>query len=77
MPSFHALCRKNKTLNKCSYVFVAVYQFVTFQTLDVHPLAVASHFRLLETAPTLFVFETSYYAFCGRYCFEYYVASQT
>ena len=37
--------------------------------LDMHPLAVASRSRLLEREPKLFVFETSYYAFCGRYCF--------
>ena len=43
--------------------------------LDMHPLAAASRSSLLETEPTLFVFETSYYAFCERYCFEY-VASQ-
>ena len=30
----------------------------------------ASRSRLLETEPKLFVFETLYYAFCGRYCFE-------
>ena len=35
-----------------------------------HPLAAASRSRLLETEPKLFVFETSYYAFCGQYCFE-------
>ena len=35
-----------------------------------HPLAAASRSRLLATEPKLFVFETSYYAFCGRYCFE-------
>ena len=35
-----------------------------------HPLAAASRSRLLETEPKLFLFETSYYAFCGRYCFE-------
>ena len=35
-----------------------------------HPLAATSHARLLQTRPKLFVFETSYYAFCGRYCFE-------
>ena len=35
-----------------------------------HTLAVASRSRLFETEPKLFVFETSYYAFCGRYCFE-------
>ena len=34
------------------------------------PLAAASRSRLLETEPKLFAFETSYYAFCGRYCFE-------
>ena len=38
--------------------------------LDMHPLAAASRSRLLETEPQLFVFETSYYAFCGRYCCE-------
>ena len=45
-----------------------------------HPLAAASRSRLLETEPKLFVFETSYYAFCGRYYNKYniykYVASQ-
>ena len=41
-----------------------------FDKLDMHPLAAASRSRLLETEPKLFVFETSYYAFCGRYCFE-------
>ena len=40
-----------------------------------HPLAAASRSRLLETEPNIFVVETSYYAFCGRYCFES-VASQ-
>ena len=34
-----------------------------------HPLASTSRSRLLERDPKLFVFETSYYAFCGRYCF--------
>ena len=43
--------------------------------IDMHPLAAASRSRLLETEPKLFVFATSYYAFCGRYCFEY-VASK-
>ena len=38
-------------------------------TLDMHPLAAVSRSRLLEREPKLFVFETSYYAFCGRYCF--------
>ena len=38
--------------------------------LYMHPFAAASRSRLLETEPKLFVFETSYYAFCGRYCFE-------
>ena len=42
----------------------------TFIALDMHPLAAASCSRLLETETKLFVFETSYYAFCGRYCFE-------
>ena len=41
----------------------------TLQLLDMHPLAATSHSRLLETDPKLFVFETSYYAFCGQYCF--------
>ena len=45
------------------------YRFV-FVLLDMHPLAAVSRSRLLETEPKLFVFETSYYAFCGRYCFE-------
>ena len=35
-----------------------------------HLLAAACRSRLLKTEPKLFVFETSYYAFCGRYCFE-------
>ena len=34
------------------------------------PTRAASRSILLETEPKLFVFETSYYAFCGRYCFE-------
>ena len=38
-------------------------------TLDMHQLAAASRSRLVERKPKLFVFETSYYAFCGRYCF--------
>ena len=38
--------------------------------LDMLPLVAASRSRLLETEPKLCVFETSYYAFCGRYCFE-------
>ena len=32
--------------------------------LDMHSLAAASCSILLDTKPTLFVFETSYYAFC-------------
>ena len=40
-----------------------------FTKLDMHPLAAASRSRLLEREPKLFVFEPSYYAFCGRYCF--------
>ena len=30
-------------------------------------ITAASRSRLLETGPKLFVFETSYYAFCGQY----------
>ena len=41
-----------------------------FDVLAMHPLAAGSRSRLLETEPKLFVFETSYYAFRGRYCFE-------
>ena len=37
--------------------------------------AAASRPRLSETVPKLFGFETSCYAFCGRYCIES-VASQ-
>ena len=35
-----------------------------------HPLVAASRSIVLETVPKLFEFETSYYAFCGRYCFD-------
>ena len=49
--------------------------YIIYYILDMHPLAAASRSRLLETEPKLFVFETSYYAFCGGYCFEY-VASK-
>ena len=50
----------------CMYVCRPMYVYI----LDMHPLAAASRSRLLETEPKLFVFETSYYAFCRRYCFE-------
>ena len=53
-------------LHPCNKIF---HRFVIF-ILDMHPLAAASRSRLLETEPKLFVFETLYYAFCGRYCFE-------
>ena len=48
---------------------VQIKNCYSFVPLDMHPLAAASRSRLLETAPKLYVFETSYYAFCGRYCF--------
>ena len=55
--------------------FFPMIDNVFFTKLDMHLLAAASRSRLLETEPKLFVFETLYYAFCGRYCFEY-VASK-
>ena len=53
-------------------IITARYQYggVNLEELDMHPLEAASRSRLLETEPKLFVFETSHYAFCGRYCFE-------
>ncbi len=61
------ICKKTYDLheNQNSYV---LYEFCVYHY---YPLAAASRFRLLETEPKLFVFETSYHAFCGRYCFQF------
>ena len=56
-------------------LFNNFYTAFTFYLLAMPSLAAAGRPRLSETQPKLFVFETSYYAFCGGYCFEY-VASQ-
>ena len=64
--SFHSFAATTETYIAFRLVRV---QNLFLGILDMDLLAVASRSRLLETEPKLFVFETSYYAFCGRYCF--------
>ena len=72
----HVLCTGNNCvtednfLSRCLKWTIKVFYYYLLIILDMRPLAAASRSRLLETEPKVFVFETSYYAFCGRYCFE-------